>query len=98
MEKERTLAAFAAVMPAFAIFQDARRQQLMTELCCKGELTVNELTATTSLSRPAVSHHLKLMLDAGVIKVRQVGVERRYSPNLAPVIAQLKELTAALES
>lgn len=33
MEKERTLAAFAAVMPAFAIFQDARRQQLMTELC-----------------------------------------------------------------
>lgn len=98
MEKERTLAAFAAVMPAFAIFQDARRQQLMTEFCCKGELTVNELTATTSLSRPAVSHHLKLMLDAGVIKVRQVGVERRYSPNLAPVIAQLKELTAALES
>lgn len=98
MEKERMLAAFATVMPAFAIFQDARRQQLMTEICCKEELTVNELTATTSLSRPAVSHHLKLMLDAGVIKVRQVGVERRYSPNLVPVIAQLKELTAALES
>lgn len=98
MEKAQVLAAFTAVMPAFAIFQDAKRQQLMTELCCKGELTVNELTATTALSRPAVSHHLKLMLDAGVIKVRQVGVERRYSPDLGPVIANLKALTAALES
>ncbi|MBP2058382.1 DNA-binding transcriptional ArsR family regulator [Lactobacillus colini] len=97
MDKEKTLSAFEAVMPAFGIFQDKKRQQLMTELCCKGELTVNELTATTSLSRPAVSHHLKLMLDAGVIKVEQVGVERRYSPNLEPVIKKLKDLTAALE-
>lgn len=98
MEKERILAAFNAVMPVFAIFQDQRRQELMTELCCKGELTVNELTALVALSRPAVSHHLKLMLDAGVITVRQVGVERRYKPNMAPIIKQLKTLTAALEA
>ncbi|MBB1071713.1 metalloregulator ArsR/SmtB family transcription factor [Limosilactobacillus reuteri] len=97
MEKEKTLAAFNAVMPTFAIFQDEKRQQLMTELCCKGEMTVNELTETTELSRPAVSHHLKLMLTAGVIKVRQVGVERHYSPNLAPIVEKLKALTAALE-
>lgn len=92
MEAAPILTAFRAVLPFFNIFQDARRQQIITELYCQGELTVNELTARMDLSRPAVSHHLKLMLDAGVITVHQVGVERRYRPRLTPFIQRMQIL------
>lgn len=36
-------------------------------------MNVNEITRRTSLSRPAISHHLKILKDAGLVGVRQTG-------------------------
>ena len=52
---------------------------------------------TMNLSRPAVSHHLKLMLDAKVIAVNKVGKKRFYRVSLDDTVQLLKELTISLE-
>ena len=44
------------------------------------------------LSRPAVSHHLKIMLQAGAVAVEQVGKERFYSIAMADAVTRLKQL------
>ncbi len=41
-------------------------------------MNVKEITEMTRLSRPAISHHLKILKDAGLINVRQVGTANYY--------------------
>ena len=36
-------------------------------------MNVNEITKRTSLSRPAISHHLKILREAGLVNLRQDG-------------------------
>lgn len=94
---EDTMAIFKRGMPIFAIFQDENRQKIIQLLCTHKELTVNQITDRLELSRPAVSHHLKLMLDAGVISVNKVGKERFYRVALDDTVQLLKELTNSLQ-
>lgn len=95
---EETMDLFKKGMPIFAIFQDENRQKIILLLCKNKELTVNQITDQLDLSRPAVSHHLKLMLDAGVITVNKQGKERYYSVSLEETVDLLKQLTISLEN
>ncbi|PMD72288.1 ArsR/SmtB family transcription factor [Companilactobacillus nuruki] len=94
---EETMAIFKRGVPVFSIFQDENRQKIILLLCKNKELTVNQITDQLSLSRPAVSHHLKLMLDAKVISVTKVGKERYYQVSLNDTVQLLKDLTKSLE-
>lgn len=89
---------FRKGMPIFGTFQDENRQKIILLLCKNKELTVNQITEQINLSRPAVSHHLKLMLDAGVIAVNKVGKERLYRVSLDDTVQLLKDLTVSLEN
>ena len=40
---------------------------------CPQGLRVGEITSCTNLSRPAVSHHLKILREAGIVHVRHDG-------------------------
>lgn len=44
----------------------------------KPGLRVPELTRTTFLSRPSVTHHLKMLMDAGVVGVQKIGTRNYY--------------------
>ncbi|MGI5888373.1 MAG: ArsR/SmtB family transcription factor [Oscillospiraceae bacterium] len=44
---------------------------------CTG-MRVNDIAEKTSLSRPAVSHHLKILKDAGLVKMRKEGTKNFY--------------------
>lgn len=83
--------------PAFSMLQDENRQQILLLLFDQGEMTVSALTDSLSISRPAVSHHAKLLLDAGLVAVRKEGKERYYRVDLAPAVARLRELIVSLE-
>lgn len=83
--------------PIFAMLQDERRQEITQLLFENREMSVTELTEKLSLSRPAVSHHLKLLLDAELVTVRQEGKERYYRVSLETALAHLKNLTASIE-
>lgn len=95
---EETMDLFKEGMPIFSIFQDENRQKISMLLCNNKELTVNQITDQLELSRPAVSHHLKLMLDAKVIKVKKIGKERYYSVSLDETVQLLKDLAQSLEN
>ena len=84
--------------PIFSMLQDERRQEITQLLFENRELSVTELTENLSLSRPAVSHHLKLLLDTELVTVRQEGKERYYRMNLRPALTYLKNLTDSIES
>ena len=60
---------------------DETRQHLMVEMMKMGQCTgvrVGAITEKTNLSRPAVSHHLQILKDAGILKVRKEGTMNFY--------------------
>lgn len=60
-------------------------------------LSVNEITRQTYLSRPAVSHHLKILKDAGLIDMHPFGTRNYYFLNLAKSTERLMELVLMLK-
>ncbi len=56
---------------------DANRRHLLEELR-RGPKTVNELASGLPVSRPAVSQHLKVLLDAGLVNAKSEGTRRIY--------------------
>ena len=43
-----------------------------------GGMRVNDIAAKTSISRPAVSHHLQILKDAGIVKMRREATRNYY--------------------
>jgi DNA-binding transcriptional ArsR family regulator len=64
----------------FAVLGHPLRRALLDQLRAGGgaELPVKHLAAPFSVSRPAVSQHLAVLLAAGLVRERKVGRERRY--------------------
>lgn len=74
---------------------DQTRQQIITALLEAPEegLRVGQITELTNLSRPAVSHHLKVLKDAGAVGVRKRGTMNFYYLNAcSPQWEELKSL------
>ncbi len=84
-------------IPIFTVLSDENRHKILQLLLENGKMNVNDITEHLHLSRPAVSHHLKIMLQAHAINVEQIGKERFYSIAMADAITQLKQLTDLME-
>ncbi len=63
---------------AFVAIADPNRRYLLEELR-RGPKTVNELASGLPVSRPAVSQHLKVLLEAGLVSARPEGTKRVYA-------------------
>lgn len=70
----------------FRTLADPTRRALFERLCREGERTVGALTAQSGVSQPAVSKHLGVLKQAGLVRDRQAGRQTHYS-------AQLEALT-----
>ena len=60
---------------------DENRQHIMLEMMKMGQCSgvrVGAITETTHLSRPAVSHHLQILKDAGILKMHREGTKNYY--------------------
>lgn len=72
---------FASCSKILAAIGDETRQHLILEMLkigdCNG-VRVCQIAEKTNLSRPAVSHHLQIMKDAGIVKVRKEGTKNYY--------------------
>ncbi|MFC5479615.1 ArsR/SmtB family transcription factor [Massilia suwonensis] len=66
----------------FAALGDPTRLRLVTLLCAGGLFSIAQLTTSTDLSRQAVTKHLQVLADAGLVRDVKVGRERRWQ--LAP--------------
>ena len=63
---------------AFMAIADPNRRHLLEELR-RGPKTVNQLASGLPVSRPAVSQHLKILLDAGLVQAQPQGTRRVYA-------------------
>lgn len=63
----------------FAALADDTRLALVERLLADGELPAGALADTAPISAPAISRHLKVLREAGVIRQRVVGTHRFYS-------------------
>lgn len=77
----------------FKVLSDPVRLQLLSEIEAAGcgPLTVNDLVGRTSLSQPTVSHHLKLLTDAGLLRKVRDGRSVHHEVQPAP-FAELQKV------
>ena len=65
-------------MDVFGALADPVRRSLLVELAAEPRRVV-DLAGTRPISRPAVSKHLRLLLEAGAVDVADRGRERYYA-------------------
>lgn len=78
---------------------DSNRQLIircLIEHCNEGGLRVGQIQESTHISRTAVSHHLKVLKDTGLVKAHREGTKNYYyldshSNSLAQTIAFWKQ-------
>jgi DNA-binding transcriptional ArsR family regulator len=66
----------------FRTLADPTRRTIFERLCRDGEQTVGALTAQAGVSQPAVSKHLAVLKQAGLVRDRHEGRQTHYSAQL----------------
>jgi DNA-binding transcriptional ArsR family regulator len=68
----------------FEILAEPKRRMILDTLA-DGELPVSELVRRLAMSQPAVSKHLRILRDAGLVAARVDAQRRQYRINPAPL-------------
>ncbi|WP_404447832.1 metalloregulator ArsR/SmtB family transcription factor [Sutcliffiella horikoshii] len=89
---------FRSCIPLFTTLSDPARQDIILLLAEHENLSVGEIANTSSLSRSAISHHLKILKDNRLVQMEQKGTMRYYSLTLDTGVNQLKALVDIVES
>jgi DNA-binding transcriptional ArsR family regulator len=86
-------AALLSSVAIFAALGDATRLRIIAALCAGGALSIAQLTAGTDITRQAVSKHLRVLADAGLVRNVKAGRERLWEVERA----QLEEARRSLQ-
>jgi DNA-binding transcriptional ArsR family regulator len=85
----------------FRTLADPTRRALFERLCREGELTVGVLTVEAGISQPAVSKHLGVLKQAGLVRDRHEGRQTHYSAQrgaLAPLVDWTSQMAGYWEN
>jgi len=74
------------VTAIFEVLADANRRRIL-DLLRRAERPVGELVRDLGVSQPAVSKHLRILREAGLVDVRSQAQRRLYRINVAPLQA-----------
>jgi ArsR family transcriptional regulator, arsenate/arsenite/antimonite-responsive transcriptional repressor len=85
--------------PYMLTLGDEMRQRILLILAEAGTdgIDVADITARTHLSRPAISHHLKILKDTGMITSHKKGTQVYYFIYIQNTIDRLKDLLLSIE-
>ena len=87
-----------AMAEVFVALGDEHRQRLMLTFE-KGERpTVGQIAEVSTLSRPAVSHHLRILRRAGLLDEEKIGKEVFLSVNKALLVETLGDVLNFVKS
>ena len=100
-QEEELLTLFKNVndfIPIFQALADSERLLILLKLFYSSSKinNVTELSGKTRLSRPAVSHHLKVLKAARIINSRKDGTQVYYSLDAKDKIAKIENLVNVL--
>ena len=85
----------------FRTLADPTRRALFERLCREGEQTVGALTDGSGVSQPAVSKHLGVLKQAGLVRDRPAGRQTHYSADLTalgPLVDWTRQMAGFWES
>ena len=63
------------ISKVYTALGDEHRQRILLTFSPGERLNVGQIVEVSTLSRPAVSHHLKILREAGVLRSEKVGKE-----------------------
>ena len=85
----------------FRTLADPTRRAIFEQLCREGEKTVGALTARAGISQPAVSKHLGVLKQAGLVRDRPDGRQTHYGAQLGaltPLMDWTREMAGFWQS
>ncbi len=85
-------------IPFFQVLSDKYRQEIVVVLSEVEEMNVSGIVERINLSRPAVSHHLKLLKQVGLVSAEKRGTEIFCSLTLKEPLTMLKEMIHLIEN
>lgn len=89
---ERLTTLFNKNLPLFNALGDSIRQNLLLLMMSNEPLSVSELAAKMAMSRPTISHHLRILYEAKIIIEEKHGRKTYYKPQLGDYYYSVKEL------
>lgn len=95
---EMALKEFKDCIPLLGVLADEHRQKIIMILAKNRKgISVNTITEMMPLSRPAISHHLKVLKQVGLVSMRKEGTENIYYLTSKHVIEKLKHFVNTIE-
>ena len=96
---EQAMEQFKKCSPVFIALGDTTRQKILMDLAEAGESGINvaQLSGKSILSRPAISHHLKVLKDSGLIEPVKKGTQIFYKLCLEHKLDSIKTLIQMVE-
>lgn len=92
-----TIEQFNEMTTIFANLADDNRQLIILALGRYDRLNVKQLAEIIPLSRPAISHHLKNLKQAGLIDHQKSGTENYYFLTLRKSVDNMRKLLDMIE-
>jgi DNA-binding transcriptional ArsR family regulator len=89
-KSRRTVAAARGRATVFAALGDETRLLLIAKLCSGQPHSISELTAGSTLTRQAITKHLRVLQRAGIVHGVRAGRERRFEFDPEPM-QEIKE-------
>src|SRR5258706_14592285 len=83
---------------AFTALGDEHRQRILLTFEPGERLNVGQIVEVSTLSRSAVSHHLKILREAGVLDSEKIGKEVYFWLNKKPIKESLQAVLDSLKS
>src|SRR5277367_6747899 len=81
----------------FAALGDETRLILVAKLCGGQPRSISELTHGTRLTRQAITKHLRVLEQAGLVRSTQAGRENRFQLDPAPIESMKQYLDSVSE-
>jgi DNA-binding transcriptional ArsR family regulator len=82
-------------LPIFEALADATRRRVLVALVSKGPATATGLADAFPVTRQAITKHLQVLLDAGVVRLERIGRETQWTfvpGSLGPAARWLDEM------
>lgn len=95
---EKAVNLFDQCSPFFLALGDQYRQHLLVQLALHPDgLTMADLAGKRRLSKPAISYHLKVLKDCGMVTTKKNGTIVTYYLNFDDVFSQIQELVSTVQ-
>jgi ArsR family transcriptional regulator len=97
--RETGLVREAALVKVLKALADRNRIRMTRAIAAAGELSCGQVKSLFNLSQPTISHHLRILADAGVILVREAGQHRFISANLdVDLVREIAGVTGGVDA